>query len=226
LVFVLSGQILAGYQAGTATPPHVESPQELLSRLTPEQKQQFDAAARAFGGQRYAEALKGFQELLKQVPGDAVLSKFEAEAALNVGDLQFAMRAIQPVAEATQDDWQAAALLARVAAEKRDAKMRDAAMAHMLDLHRRGLTPPNMNRYILERIKADVNTVLIWASLEPWGPYRVYYLGQVFNAEGKIYLRTTVESNDGDQPEFAREHPKEAAAGVRGFRLMRIRKQA
>lgn len=63
-------------------PPRIESPHELASRLTPEQNQRFQDALQSFGDQRYAEALIVFKDLLKQLPGDAVCSKFAAEAAV------------------------------------------------------------------------------------------------------------------------------------------------
>ena len=47
----------------------------------------------------------------------------------------------------------------------------------------------------------------------------MYALGQLTDAEGKIFLRTTLESNDADQPLFAKEHPEEAAKGMRSFSL-------
>ena len=63
------------------------------------------------------------------------------------------------------------------------------------------------------------NSLIIRTSLVPWGPYKVYDLGQVLNEEGKIILRMTLESNDADQAQFAKDHPKEAQAGLRGFSL-------
>lgn len=206
-------------QGAIAAPARIESPQDLISHLTPEQNQRFQNALRAFGHASYAEAFAAFKALLKELPGEPVVSKFAAEAALNTRDLQFALRIVKPIVDAAPDDWQAAALLTRSCAELADVKCRDAGMAHMLELHRRGVTPQNMLRYILERINIGDNTLFLWASLEPWGTYRVYYLGQVLNAQQKIYLRSTVESNDGDQNDFTREHPKEAAAGLRGFSI-------
>lgn len=206
-------------QTTAADAARIESPQELMARLTPEQNRLFQDALRAFGQANYARALTTFKELLKQLPGEAVVSKFAAEAALNTSETQFAIGIVKPIADSTPEDWQAVALLTRACAQLTDVKCRDTGMAHMLDLHKRSITPQNMLRYIVERIPIGDNTVFLWASLEPWGPYRIYYLGQVLNMQKKIYLRTTVESSDGDQSDFAREHPKEAAAGLRAFSI-------
>ena len=89
----------------------------------------------------------------------------------------------------------------------------------MLELHGRGIIPRNMQQYVVERVKVGENFLLIRTSLEPWGLYKVYALGQVMDAGGKILLRTTLESNDADQPLFAKEHPQEAAKGMRSFSL-------
>jgi hypothetical protein len=41
----------------------------------------------------------------------------------------------------------------------------------------------------------------------------------VSDGESSIFLRITLESNDIEQSLFAKEHPKEAAAGLRKFSL-------
>lgn len=202
----------------TLAPPR-ESPQVLLNRMNAQQKQLFEEAERSFKAKQYAEAFATFKQLLSELPGDAILSKFASEAALNTGDLTFALNAVKPVAQADPDDWQASALLTRTCAESGDAACRDAGIANMLLLHARGVTPRRMQRYILERLKVGENMLVIWTSLEPWGPYKVYALGQVVNAEGNIFLRATLESNDADQPLFAKEYPEEASKGARRFSL-------
>jgi hypothetical protein len=147
------------------------------------------------------------------------LSKFAAESALNAGDEKFALDILQPVAQSNRDDWQATALLARTYAAMGDIKSRDVAMGHMLQLRQKGVTPPNMEAYILERVKIGDGTLVIRPSLVPWGPYKVYFLGQLMNAQGQIVLRLTLESPDSDQDLFAKQHPKEAAAGLRLFSM-------
>jgi hypothetical protein len=207
-------------QANFAAPvSQGESTEDLVTRLTPQQKQQFADAGKAFSGQQYAEAFPIYKQLLSELPGDAVLSKFASEAALNSGDTSFALSALKPLAQADPDDWQAAALLTRACAESGDTSCRDSGIAHMLDLHRRGITPAGMQRYIVERVKAGENSLLIWTSLEPWGYYKIYALGQVLDGEGKEFLHVTLESNDADQPLFAQQHPEEASKGIRSFSL-------
>ena len=202
--------------------PHplpLESPHDLLAKLTPIQKEQFDDAGSAFNRRQFADALALYKLLLKNLPGDSVLSKFAAESALNTGDTSFALDTIKPLAQANPDDWQAVALLTRACAETGDKSCRDSGMARMLDLHKRGLTLPSMQQYLLERVKIDNGSLLIFTSLAPWGRYQVYDYAQIFNESGRLLLRATIESSDFDQPLFAKQHPAEAAAGLRDFSM-------
>jgi hypothetical protein len=203
----------------TATPTQRESPQDLLAKLNAQQKEQFEQAGKSSGAKQYADALASYKRLLTDIPGDVVLSKFASEAAINAGDTAFALNTLKPIAQADPDDWQAAALLTRACAESGDASCRDSGIAHMLDLRTRGITPLGMRQYIVEQVKTGENTLLIWTSLEPWGNYKIYAMGQVLNPQGKLFLRATLESNDTDQALFAKEHPDEAAKGLRSFSL-------
>jgi hypothetical protein len=229
--FAISGMVLTLWALGlsaaatsaqsdpAAQPVHIETGQELLARMTPAQKEQFDTAGKAFDAHQYADALAGFKALLKELPGDPVIAKFSSEAALQSGDSAFALEQLKPIVRANPDDWQAVPLLARAYAESGDAADRDAGMAQMVELHKRGVAPPNIQQYTIERIKAGDKFLVIRTSIVPWGVYKVYDLGQLMDSQGNIVLRVTIESGDFDQPLFAQQHPKEAAAGVREFSL-------
>jgi Tetratricopeptide repeat len=213
------GRAVAQSSANPASTTSRESAQDLLAKLNPQQKQQFEQAGKSFGARQYADALAAYKHLLADLPGDVVLSKFASEAALNAGDTAFALNVLKPIAQADLDDWQAVALLTRACAESGDAACRDSGIAHMLDLHNRGITPLGMRQYIVEQVKAGENNLLIWTSVEPWGYYKIYAMGQVINPQGKLFLRATLESNDSDQALFAKEHPDEASKGFRSFSL-------
>jgi hypothetical protein len=202
-----------------APPPATETAQELRQRLSAPQQQQFDQAMAAFQAQRYADALPILSQLRERHPRDPVLIKFSTEALLNTGDTAAALAAIKPLADAAPTDWQAAGLLVRACAESGDTACRDAQMAHILDLHRQGLTPKGMVDYPVEHIASGKNTLILLSAFEPFGPYKIYALGKVNNPEGKLFLTISIESNDIDQPAFAKEHPREAAAGARRFSL-------
>ncbi len=219
ILSILTAAASLGQSTQEESSPHVESTQELIARLTPQQRDQYDQAGNAFNTQQYAEAVRIYNLLLKDLPGDPVLAKFSAEASLNAGDTTIALIALKPIAQASPDDWQAAALLTRACAESGDKTCRDSGIAHMLDLHKHHLTPPHMQQYIVERMKVGQKTLIIYTSLEPWGRYHVYNYAQIIDEAGSLQLRVTVESDDADQAFFARQHPKEAAAGLRSFSL-------
>jgi hypothetical protein len=217
--FLLAAPIRANCQANAATVTHIESEEDLDARLTAAQKQQFDAAKKAHVAHQYSEALAGFKALLQDLPGDSLLMKYASDSALQMGDSTYALGVLKPLVLQNVEDWQAVAMLARAGAESGDTHTRDAAMVNMAMLRQHGITPSNMTDYVVERIKVGENAMTIRRYLVPWGLYQVYYIGQVADAKGVTYLRIALESSDGDQKVFVKEHAKEAAAGLREFTL-------
>ena len=138
--------------------------------------------------------------MLKDIPGDAVLLKFASQSAVNSGENSYALSVLKPMAQADPDDWQAAAMLTRACAQSGDNACRETGIAHMTDLHSRGITPPSMREYVVESVKAGANTLTINNSLVPWGYYKVYAYGKVTDGDGKLFLSLSLESNDLDQP--------------------------
>jgi hypothetical protein len=209
-----------GTSANNNTPPqHIETRDELLSKLNADQKKQFDDATKAFGEQKYGDALSAFKTLLGALPDDSVLSKFASEAALNSGDNEFALKTLKPVAAANPDDWQTAALLTRAYAQSGDAKGRDAGIAQMMELKQKGLVPQRVRDYVVEQVKLGDKTLSIRTSLTPWGQFHVYAIGELTDANGQRLFRVALESDDIDQTAFGKEHPDEVAKGLRRFSL-------
>jgi hypothetical protein len=202
-----------------AAAPHQETTQDFIARLNPQQKQQFDDAGKAYSAHRFAESLALHQTLLKDFPGDPILLKFEGEDYLEGGNAAAAMAALKPLASADPYDWQAAALLVHACAEAGDKACRDQQMAHMLELHSRGITPPRFQQYPVESVKLGDNTLLINTSIVPWGMYKIYALGKITDGSGKLLMSITLESSDFDQPGYAKEHPEDAAKGMRRFSI-------
>ncbi|MGA8029773.1 MAG: hypothetical protein WB992_21730 [Bryobacteraceae bacterium] len=56
--------VIAALYCVIARVAQIESSQDLIERLTPQQKQQFDLASQAFNSQHYADALVGFKDLI------------------------------------------------------------------------------------------------------------------------------------------------------------------
>jgi hypothetical protein len=59
-----------------------------------------------------------------------------------------------------------------------DKANRDAGIAHMLDLHKRGLTPAAKEDYIVERVQLADGSLTIYTSLEPFSMYKVHNVGE------------------------------------------------
>lgn len=212
-------------QTDGAASPGASSPKNAGPQLPPEQQENFDGAVRLFNAQRYSEALTKFQQILSVLPQEAsdrrTVAKYAAEAAINTGDRDFALRILKPIEAADGNDWQAAGLLARIYAETGQKQQRDAELAHLVDLHKRVVQSPiaKLQQILLERIPVMNGSILVWYSLEPWGKYKTYLFSRVYDQAGHQVLRVTLESSDLDQLLFAKEHPDEAARGVRLFSL-------
>ena len=195
------------------------TPSQSLATLTPEEKQQFDLANKDSAAEKFADALVIHKSILAAHPGDPLFSKYASETAINTGDTAFAIKTLVPVESANTDDWQTASLLARAYAESGDKSHRDAEILHMADLQARGITPPRLQQYILEKVHTGDRTILIWNSVVPWGNYKIQNFARVTDNEGHLLLLISLENSDFDQPQFAKEHPKEAAAGARRYSL-------
>jgi hypothetical protein len=216
--FLLPAKNQAQANASAATAQQ-ETTQDLSARLNPDQKQEFDEGAKAYGQHHYADSMAMHKALLKDFPGDPILLKFLSEDQLESGDAASAMATLKPIAQADQDDWQAAALLTRACAEAGDKPCRDAEIARMLDLRARGLTPPRFQQYAVENVKVGDKNLPINTSLVPWGNYKIYAMAKLTDSTRKLLLSITLESNDFDQPGFAKEHPEDAAKGERRFSI-------
>jgi predicted Zn-dependent protease len=223
---LLTMPIRANYQANAATATHIESGEDLDTRLTAAQKQQFEAAKKAHLAHQYAEALAGFRALLQDLPGDSLLLKYASNSALQMGDSTYALGVLRPIVQQNFEDWQAVSMLAWAAAESGDTRTRDAAMVNMAMLRQHGITPPNMTDYTVERIKVGENTMTVRRYLVPLGIYQIYYVGQVADAKGSTFLRITLESSDGDQRSLRKSTPKRPPWGFASLRWMPIRRQA
>lgn len=203
-------------QLSTSNPP-VQQSAIASSSLTSDEKIQADVAQRDFATGKYGDALAIYKSLVAAHPTELVLSKFAAEAAINTGNRDYALGLLKTIESNDPNDWQAAALLARAYAESGDKQNRTAEMARMEDLYKRGIIPARMQQYLLESIMIGDKTMRIWHSLQPWGKQKVYDYARVFDSKGQLLLRMELESMDIDQALFAKEHPDEAAKGVRMF---------
>lgn len=202
-----------------------QTPAALPAPAAATEQSQFAVAGKAFQAGQYAVALADFKELIAKYPGNDAYKKFGAEAALNIGDPHFALQTISAIETAHPEDWQARLLLARAyqqtSSEPGHPRKRDEEITTVTRMHESGDHPrlARLRDFLLETVRQGDKTVQFYPSFVPWGPYKVSLIARVLDASGKQALRVTLESGDGDQPNFAIQHPAAAAAGERAYTL-------
>ena len=209
MLIALSLALLLHFGQTEAAPPLQTDQSALVKQATD-----------AFNSQHYAQALPLFQRLMKAAPTNDIYAKYAAEAAISAGDTPFAIATLTPIEQRSPDDWQAMSILAHAYALAGNQQQRDAEIAKLVALHDRPGSPLAGHRdFLLETVKVGDQQVAFYPAFAPWGPYRVHLIARVYDAVGKPGLRITLESGDIDQPAFAKQHPAEAAKGMRAFTL-------
>lgn len=206
--------------AGGQQIPPVE-PQSTPAFATPEQGARFEVATQKAAAGQWSNALTELKPLHEALPDDLDLTRFTAEVALNSGDTAYAIAQLKPIVASKPGSWQELMLLARADAEAHDAASRDAALATLVGLHHSGQHPElsALQAFLIERVTLPDGHMDLYYSLVPWSRYQIYEMAGVFNAAGQRIQRITLESNDFDQPLWAKEHPQQAAQGMRMFSM-------
>lgn len=189
--------------------------------LTAEQQALFDAARKDFNEHHPELALEKMKQLHAMVPENAMIADGTAETAVVLGEYAYALSLLKPWTAAHPDDWFAQEWLARAYAESGDAADRDTTIAAVVKLHATTTDThfQRADRFLVERVKLANGYLDIHYALVPFSPYHVYMLGRQVDANGALVRQITLESNDFDQPGFAKEHPEMAARGMRRFSM-------
>ena len=138
---LLTAAAAAPGQAPSTIPPSLAASAQAL---TPSEQQDFAAARTAGAQQHWAEAAARFRALHAQLPANITLSKYTADADVQVGQDTEAVTLLQPVLAADADDVQALAIAAHAYADLHQAAARDAMLAKLQVLAAAGKTtlPP------------------------------------------------------------------------------------
>ncbi len=208
-------------------PPSVTGAASGTSALTAEQTLAFRAAGESAAGGKWSDAFAKLKSIHEAAPGNTQIAKFTAEAAINSGDAAYALAIVKPLLQASPQDWQARALLARTYAETHQDAARDAELQQLTTLHASTTDPQfrQQTQVIIERDPLPSGRLDIYYSLQPWSRYNIYEMGRVYNADGKQTLRITLESSDFEQPIWAKQHPDLAAKGERMYSMDGYRDQ-
>lgn len=209
LAFLLGSSFLCAAQQ-PAPPP-----------LTPEQQTLFDAARKNFSEHRPELAFQKMKQLHTMVPNNPTITDGAAETAVTLGEDAYAISLLKPWTTTHPEDWFASEWLARAYAEAGDATERDRAIAAVLKLHETTTNEPfkRADRFMLERVKLAEGYLDIYYAVTPFSRYHIYMLGRQINANNALVRQITLESDDIDQVEFAKEHPDMAVKGMRRFSI-------
>ena len=113
------------------------------------------------------------------------------------------------------------ALLLQAYAQAGDAKKRDEQRSILRGFHSDG-KHPDFGRslgFTIETIPFVGKAVQAFEFYEPAGKFHFYYRFNVYDADGHLQSFYALESDDADQAMYAKDHPKEAAAGERRFSI-------
>jgi tetratricopeptide (TPR) repeat protein len=172
----------------------------------------------AFQAGDYAGALPIFRQVIAADPGDIVAYNVAGNCSLRLGDYPSAIDSFQHALQLRPDEWHNLSGLMRAYTLAGMTPERDALGKHIEELAHDGKLPPNFN-YVFETFQATDKKVEVAKFPQIQGFYGERYRFKVFNSAGKQVFCVTLESDSLEQPAWARQHPKEAAAGARRFSL-------
>ena len=165
-----------------------------------------------------AGALRLFRQVVVADPGNIVAYNLAANCSLKLKDYPSAIDSFKRALQLQPDEFHNvsglihAYTLAGMASERDDLRKRIAALEHD------GKLPANFN-YVFETFQAGDRSVEVSEFPQIQGFYGERYRFDVFASDGKQVFRVALESAAAEQPKWAAEHPKEAAAGGRFFSL-------
>lgn len=205
--------------AAGASPQH-EPPaaSTATSGLSAEQQAVFDDARKSFVADDFAAALPKLRQLHEQVPENDVITKFMAEAAVNTGDFDLASSLLDSILKKDPDDPQALGIQAHLYGQCHDSAKLDDVIAHLQKLHDAGKPAPLTVMTEKDPLPQG-GFVRVSDFIQPWSRFHIVLLAEFYDSTGQRIKRISLESDDIDQVSFARDHPQEAASGVRIYSM-------
>jgi Flp pilus assembly protein TadD len=165
-----------------------------------------------------AEALRIFRQVIAADPTDIVAYNIAANCSLKLGDYPSAIDSFNHALQLRPDEWHNLSGLMRAYTLAGMAAERDALRKHIAELEHEGKLPPTFN-YVFDTFQAGDKKVEVAEFPQIQGFYGERYRFKVFDSAGKLVFCVTLESDSLEQSTWAKQHPKEAAAGGRQFSL-------
>lgn len=195
-----------------------------LADLSVEDRALFEAFRDAVQTGRGADVVADGKKLLSSIRSNSQLSGFvtqvTAESAAETGDTSYALGLIKPLSDAHPDNWHAAAVLARIYAEKGDTTLRDQQIAHMLVLHKQTSDPnfAKLHVFPIQKVKLQSGYAVFLYPFEPLKPYNTYLIALIYTSDGKQDYRLEVGSEDADQAFSKSKRPGERRFSIDSYR--------
>lgn len=169
----------------------------------------------------FDDALTGAKAILVANPNSPKANKLAGVVYLDQQKSSVALPYFEKALQLSPDDPTVHGLLLQAYAESGDKTHRDQERAILRGDHSDGKHPEmaQIPAYLIETIPVGGKIVQATEFYEPSGEFHFYYRFNIFDTNGHIQGFIALESDDADQPMFAQQHPKEAAAGERRFSL-------
>jgi tetratricopeptide (TPR) repeat protein len=187
---------------------------------------QIDAAARDkvvadLRAKKFDDALVAAKAILAAKPASSQANKLVGVVLLDDQKPADALPYFQKAMDLDANDASVHALLEQAYAQAGDSKNRDAQRAILRGFHSDGKHPDFTRAmgFLVETIPFHDRVVQAVEFYEPAGKFHFYYRFNVYDTAGHLQSFYALESDDMDQTAYAKEHPKEAAAGERRFSI-------
>jgi tetratricopeptide (TPR) repeat protein len=207
-------------------PTQPRTGQSAPSLTPPAQQPQIDPAIRAKIGEelkekKFNEAIADAKTLLAKTPDSPQVNKLVGAVLLDAEKPADALTYFQKASELDPADDNVHALLLQAYAEMGDKTHRDEQRTILRGYHSDGKhsNVASAQGFMIETFPVGDKLVQAYEFYEPVGRYHFYYRFNVFDSSGKLERFYALESDDIDQAGYAKEHPKEAAAGERRFSI-------
>lgn len=172
----------------------------------------------AFQKSDYAGALPFFRQVTDIDKNNAVAYNLAANCSLQLNDYPAAIDSFKHALQIQPDEFHNLSGLMRTYTLAGMAQERDALRAQINDLEDQKRLPVTFS-YVFDSFTSGDKRVEITYFPQITGVYGFRYNFDVYGADGKEQFRVSLESDQMDQPLWAKQHPDEAAAGKRMFSL-------
>jgi len=212
--------LIAFLVIGFAAVQETSTSRDSVSSATPKESigSRMRTATLAFQAGDCDKAIIMFREVIADDPTNILAHNLAGNCSLRLRDYPAAIDSFQHALQLQPDEWHNLAGLMRSYTLAGRDKERDQEREHLRQLDSQGRLPKNFS-YVFDFFMVGDRQVEGLEFLHLSGRFNLRYDFNVYTPKGDVVYRLALESDDIGQPLWAKEHPKEAAAGYREFSL-------